>query len=66
MVAQRIYGAAEQCLQNAMELMASAGYAREWQLERYWRDMKTVQCCLGSQELANIDVARRFYDCKTL
>lgn len=66
MVAQRIYAVAEQCLHNAMELMASAGYAREWQLERYWRDMKTVQCCLGSHELANIDVARRFYDCKTL
>jgi alkylation response protein AidB-like acyl-CoA dehydrogenase len=49
-----------------MELMASAGYAKEWQLERYWRDVKTVQCYLGAAELAKHDYARWFYQTKTL
>jgi alkylation response protein AidB-like acyl-CoA dehydrogenase len=49
-----------------MELMASAGYAKEWQLERYWRDVKTVQCYLGASEIAKFDVARWFYQCQTI
>lgn len=66
MIAHDIYGSSEQTFHRIMELMASAGYAKEWQLERYWRDLKTVQCYMGSSELAKHDYARWFYQTKTL
>ncbi len=52
---------AEKAIGGAMEMMASAGYATEWNLERYWRDTKTMQLCLGPYELAKMDYARYFY-----
>ncbi len=61
MVANTVTLAAEKAIGNAMEMMASAGYATEWNLERYWRDVKTVQVCLGPCELAKMDYARYFY-----
>ena len=66
MLAHRAFRGAEGCLHHIMELMASAGYAKEWQLERYWRDLKTVQCYLGSYELAKMQYARWFFGCETL
>ncbi len=62
----RVSSSAEQAIDNTMELMASAGYAKEWQLERYWRDVKTLAVCMGNRELAKMDVARYFYETKTL
>ena len=44
-----------------MELMGSAGYAREWHLERYWRDVKSVQSCLGGRVLSGMHVARHYF-----
>ena len=55
----------EQAIDNTMELMASVGYAKEWQLERYWRDVKTLAVSLGTGT-AQMDVARYFYETKTL
>ena len=66
MLVHHIYVSAEYTIHRTMELMASAGYAKEWQLERYWRDVKTVQCYLGAYELAKHDFARWFYQTKTL
>lgn len=66
MIVHQVYVAAENTIHRTMELMASAGYAKEWQLERYWRDIKTVQCYLGAYELAKHDFARWFYGAKTL
>jgi alkylation response protein AidB-like acyl-CoA dehydrogenase len=66
MIAHHVYASAEYTTHRTMELMASAGYAKEWQLERYWRDVKTVQCHLGAYELAKHDFARWFYQAKTL
>ncbi|MDY6795560.1 MAG: acyl-CoA dehydrogenase family protein [Actinomycetota bacterium] len=66
MIVQHVYTSAEMAIHHVMELMASAGYAKEWQLERYWRDVKTVQCYLGASEIAKFDVARWFYQCETL
>jgi len=66
MIAHQVYGSADYTIHRTMELMASAGYAKEWQLERYWRDVKTVQCYLGAAELAKHDYARWFYQTKTL
>ena len=61
MVANTVTLAAEKAIGGAMEMMASAGYATEWNLERYWRDTKTMQLCLGPYELAKMDYARYFY-----
>lgn len=66
MIAHHVYGSADSAIYRTMELMASAGYAKEWQLERYWRDVKTVQCYLGADELSKHDYARWFYKTKTL
>ncbi|MBN2028551.1 MAG: acyl-CoA/acyl-ACP dehydrogenase [Actinobacteria bacterium] len=66
MLVHHIYVSAEYTIHRTMELMASAGYAKEWQLERYWRDVKTVQCYLGAYELAKHDFARWFYHTKKL
>lgn len=66
MLVHHIYVSAEYTIHRTMELMASAGYAKEWQLERYWRDVKTVQCYLGAYELAKHDFSRWFYRAKTL
>ncbi len=57
----KVSAAAEQALDNTMELMASAGYAKEWQLERYWRDVRTIAVSLGNRELARMELARHFY-----
>ncbi|MEW6553696.1 MAG: acyl-CoA dehydrogenase family protein [Actinomycetota bacterium] len=61
MVANTVTLSAEKAIGGAMEMMASAGYASEWNLERYWRDTKTMQLCLGPYELAKMDYARYFY-----
>ena len=53
-------------LDHTMELMASAGYATEWQLERYWRDVKTVQTRLSPLPDSRITVARHAFDLQTL
>lgn len=65
-IATHVTHAAEKAVNNIMELMASAGYATEWNLERYWRDIKTMQIHLGNWELNKMDIARYFYQCKTL
>ncbi|MGC9336264.1 MAG: acyl-CoA dehydrogenase family protein, partial [Anaerolineae bacterium] len=65
MIAQGVYASAERVTNRTMELMAAAGYARESQLERYWRDVKTVQGCLGAVEMAKHQYARWFYQCES-
>ena len=53
----RISSMVERSLGRAMELMGSAGYAREWQLERYWRDVRTLRGLLGSATLFRMELA---------
>ncbi|MBC7248326.1 MAG: acyl-CoA/acyl-ACP dehydrogenase [Actinobacteria bacterium] len=66
MVVHQVSQAGESAINRAMEMMASAGYAREWNLERYWRDVKAMQLCLGPYELAKMDISRYFYQASTL
>lgn len=61
-----VMASAETALGHAMELMASAGYAREWFLERYWRDLKCVRSLLGGEMLSRMAVARHAYQANTL
>jgi alkylation response protein AidB-like acyl-CoA dehydrogenase len=65
-VSHQVSQSAEKAINHAMEMMASAGYAKEWNLERYWRDVKTMQLSLGPYELAKMDVSRYFYRASTL
>ncbi len=65
-IAAHVTAAAEKAINNLMELMASAGYATEWNLERYWRDVKTMQVHLGNWELNKMELAQYFYDSKIL
>ena len=53
-------------LDNVMELMASAGYATEWNLERYWRDVKTIEAYVVPDTAAQVDMARHYFDLETI
>jgi alkylation response protein AidB-like acyl-CoA dehydrogenase len=65
-VAHHVAASAMTGLDHAMELMGSAGYATEWNLERHWRDVKTVQVQLGSAVLGRVAAARHHYDAKVI
>lgn len=58
--------AAMESLDLTMELMASAGYSTEWQLERPWRDVKTIQTLVGPAPELAIELARHAYGCEQL
>jgi len=49
-------------IDRSMELMASAGYASEWQLERYWRDAKTVETYVLPETCIEVSVAKHIFD----
>jgi len=46
---------------RAMELMASAGYAREWHVEKHWRDLKTMQVYIGGRTPVEMEVAGYYF-----
>ncbi len=52
---------AMESIDNTMELMGSAGYATEWNLERYWRDVKTLESYVVPETVALTDMARHYY-----
>jgi len=55
--AQQVARWAGEGLSRAMELMGSAGYATEWNLERHWRDTRTLRSLLGSPTLDRLELA---------
>jgi acyl-CoA dehydrogenase len=57
---------AMEAMHNTMELMASAGYATEWNLERYWRDVKTVKTYVFPETVAQTCMARQYFNLKQL
>ncbi len=57
---------AHQSLDQAMELMASAGYATEWNLERYWRDVKTLGSYLMLETAGRLELARHYFGCRNV
>ncbi len=65
-VTHHVFRSSERAVNRILELMNSAGYAREWQIERYWRDLRTMRCNLGPTELANMDVTGFFCGSRTL
>jgi len=65
-VLKQVSRAVMKSIDNAMELMASAGYATEWNLERYWRDIKTIETYVVPETAALTDMARHYFDLKRL
>jgi alkylation response protein AidB-like acyl-CoA dehydrogenase len=56
-------------INRGMELMGSAGYSKEWHVEKHWRDIKTIQsylCGVGAEVPVKMDAARFFFDCKEI
>ena len=56
-------------INRGMELMGSAGYSKEWHVEKHWRDIKTIQsylCGVGAEAPVKMDTARFFFDCKEI
>jgi alkylation response protein AidB-like acyl-CoA dehydrogenase len=65
-VFKQVSRAVMKSIDNAMELMASAGYATEWNLERYWRDVKTIETYVVPETAALTDMARHYFGLKRL
>lgn len=66
LIGTRIQHLIMRAINRGMELMGSAGYAREWHAEKHWRDVKTIQsllCGVASDAPVKLDIARYFYDC---
>jgi len=56
-------------INRGLELMGSAGYSKEWHVEKHWRDVKTIQsylCGVGAEAPVKMDAARFFFDCKEI
>jgi alkylation response protein AidB-like acyl-CoA dehydrogenase len=68
-VGNRVQQGALRAVNRGLELMGSAGYAREWHAEKHWRDIKTIQsylCGGGAEVPIKMDTARFFYDCREI
>ncbi len=61
-----VFEIATTCVDNMMEHMASAGYATEWNLERYWRDIKTLESYVLPGTVLNMRAASHSYGVKNL
>ncbi|MEA3471290.1 MAG: acyl-CoA dehydrogenase, partial [Thermodesulfobacteriota bacterium] len=69
MTGERVHRGVMKAINRGMELMGSAGYAKEWHVEKHWRDIKTIQsnvCGIGADVPVKMDIARYFYDCRDL
>jgi len=65
MIGARVQRLSLNALNRGMELMGSAGYAKEWHVEKHWRDIKTIQshlAGLASNAPVMMDVSNFFYN----
>ena len=65
-ITRTVLRGAMDALDKTMELMGSAGYSTEWNLERYWRDTKTLQAQLLLETAGQMDLARHCFGCESL
>jgi alkylation response protein AidB-like acyl-CoA dehydrogenase len=66
MIGHRAQKGAMHAMNRGLELMGSAGYAKEWHVEKHWRDVKTIQSILygvAAEAPLKMDTARFFYNC---
>ncbi len=47
---------------QVMDLMGAYGYAREGDVEKHWRDSKIMSLWMGGRALAQLDIARWFFE----
>jgi len=52
-------------INKALDLMGSYGYARDWEIEKHWRDAKMISLWMGGRNLPKLDIARFFWECKS-
>ena len=58
--------AVERACSRAMDFMGSYGYAREFDIEKHWRDQKMIGLWMGGKGLKTLENARYWYDLQTL
>jgi len=58
--------AVERACSRAMDFMGSYGYAREFDIEKHWRDQKVIGIWMGGKGLKTLENARYWYDLETL
>jgi alkylation response protein AidB-like acyl-CoA dehydrogenase len=58
--------AVERACSRAMDFMGSYGYAREYDIEKHWRDQKVIGLWMGGKGLKTLENARYWYDLETL
>ena len=58
--------AVERACSRAMDFMGSYGYAREFEIEKHWRDQKVIGLWMGGKGLKTLENARYWYDLETL
>ncbi|MCK4785734.1 MAG: acyl-CoA dehydrogenase family protein [Desulfobacteraceae bacterium] len=58
--------AAERATSRAMDFMGSYGYAREFDIEKHWRDQKVIGLWMGGKGLKTLENARYWFDLETL
>ncbi len=58
--------AVERACSRAMDFMGSYGYAREFDIEKQWRDQKVIGLWMGGKGLKTLENARYWYDLETL
>jgi len=51
---------------DAMHLMGSNGYSKDFEIEKLWRDVKESQIWLGGELMSKLDIARYFCNLKQL
>ena len=58
--------AVERACSRAMDFMGSYGYAREFDIEKHWRDQKVIGLWMGGKGLKTLENARYWYELETL
>jgi alkylation response protein AidB-like acyl-CoA dehydrogenase len=58
--------AVERACSRAMDYMGAYGYAREYDIEKHWRDQKVIGLWMGGKGLKTLENARYWYDLETL
>jgi alkylation response protein AidB-like acyl-CoA dehydrogenase len=58
--------AAVEITNRGMELMGANGYSPEYHMEKYLRDAKALQLWLAGQQVSRYDIAKGYYDLKTI
>lgn len=65
-IAITVSSSAIYAINKAIEPMCSQGYTREGDVEKHWRDVRTIKNSMGGDVPMEMDIARWFCKCETL